>query len=78
MLIVALKKRQRRWARAPPACQIKATLLIHANKLKVMLGLISIIVNGCDNTGFSAKQGNRCIRGEMASSIKKPNTSNPH
>lgn len=43
-----------------------------------MLGLISIIVNGCDNTVFSAKQGNRCcIGGEMPSSIKNPTLLTP-
>lgn len=36
-----------------------------------MLGLISIIVNGCDNSVFSEKQGNGCcIGGEMPASIK--------
>lgn len=36
-----------------------------------MLGLISIIVNGCDNSVFSEKQGNGCcIGGEMAASRK--------
>lgn len=31
-----------------------------------MLGLISIIVNLCDNTVFTAKQGNGCcMRGEI-------------
>lgn len=35
-----------------------------------MLGLISIIVNGCDNTGFSAKQGNCFMGGEMPHGTK--------
>lgn len=41
-----------------------------------MLGLISIIVNGYDNTVSFAKQGKHCcIGGEMPCSIK--NYSNP-
>lgn len=36
-----------------------------------MLGLISIIVNSCDNSVFFEKQGNGCfIGGEMPARIK--------
>lgn len=36
-----------------------------------MLGLISIIVNSCDNSVFYEKQGNGCCTGgEMPASLK--------